>query len=119
MSKPLDIEAARSFFAAEIGGLLPKAEIQIRPANNEATAFHCDWLIEGGPSSRQRSREITVKLASAAMNRFRSVDSKERGAMAAKFIRTIKVRLAEGGYDEKDPPSPPFIVHVDEHSLEP
>lgn len=111
-----DIETARRFFADQIRELLPKADIQIRPANDEATAFHCDWLIE---SSKKRSREITVKLASAAMKGFRSADSKERGAMAAKFVRVIRVRLAEQGYDENDPSSPPLVIHINEHSLEP
>ncbi len=118
MSEPVGIEAARRFFADQIKGFLPRAEVQTRPAHGEATAFHCDWLIEEG-SSRKRSREITVKLASAAMNQFRAADPRGRGAMADNFVRVIKIRLAEGGYEENDPPSPPFIVHIDEHSLEP
>lgn len=123
-SKIVDIEAARQYFADAIrdSDFVPySAEISIRadPALGEAAAIHCRWpLVEKGPYSGSHSREITVQITAGAMNRFRSADSTERGAMSTRFVRIFNTRLLDGQYDEKDPSSPPFIVHVDEHSLE-
>ena len=121
----MDIKTARGYFANEIlySDFLPRsAEISIRaePALGEAAAFHCQWpLTEKGPYSGKHSREITVQITAGAMNRFRSADLRERGDMLIQFGRIFKARLLDGGYDAKDPPSPPFIVHIDDHSLEP
>lgn len=117
----LEIEAARRAFADVIAKrtFAPKfpMAIKFRPgAVSDATVIHCQWpLAEKGPYSR----EITVQIAAGAMNRFRQADARARGEMLELFIRAFKIRLIEGGYTDKDQPAPPFIVHIDEHSLEP
>jgi hypothetical protein len=121
--RAVDIDAVRHVFADAMmkSGYIPNtAEIVIRPgAIPEATAIHCDWpLIEKGPYSGNRSREITVKINAAAMKLFRSAEARERAAMLDRFIHIFQVRLLEDGYNEQDPSPPPFIVSIDEHSLE-
>jgi hypothetical protein len=117
---PLDIDAARHAFADAIANrtFAPKfpLEINIRPgAVPDATVIHCHWrLAKEGPYSR----EITVQIAAGAMNRFRHADASARGKMLELFIRTFRIRLLEGGYNDKDPLAPPFIVSIDEHSIE-
>ena len=124
MIDQIDIDAARAFFAHAIGGseFVPdSAEIEIRdePALGNAAVFHCRWpLVEKGPLSEKYSREITVKIKASAIDRFRSADPREQGAMLTRFRRVFDARLIDLHYDEKDPSSPPLIVHVDEHSLE-
>jgi hypothetical protein len=82
----------------------------------DATAIHCQWpLAEKGPYSR----EVTVMIAAGAMRRFRRADAKARGEMLEHFVRAFRIRLTEGGYNEQDPWLPPFIIHIDEHSIEP
>jgi hypothetical protein len=125
MMDEIDIDTARAFFAHAIEGseFIPdSAEIEIgaEPALGNAAVFHCRWpLVEKGPLSEKFSREITVQVNASAMNRFRAADPRDQGAMLARFRRLFNARLIDLHYDENDPPSPPFIVHVDENSLAP
>ena len=120
MSDQVDTEAARQAFANEIrkSDFIPNsAEISIQPAIGEAAAFHCRWpLLE---KTWNYSREITVMVTSDAIKRFRLAEARERGAILTQFVRILNVRLLDGQYYEKEPPSPPFLIHIDEHSLEP
>ena len=89
------------------------------PELGEAAVFHCKWpLVEKGPHSGTYSREITVQISAGAMNRFRSADARTRGAMSDRFISIFGERLDVDHYNEQDSSSPPFIIHIDEHSLE-
>ena len=117
----LEIDAARRIFADAIATRTfgPKFPMEIKVQKGavpDATVIHCQWpLAEKGPYSR----EITVQIAAGAMSRFRQADARARDEMLEHFIRVFQIRLIEGGYTDKDPPVPPFIVHIDEHSLEP
>lgn len=117
-----DIASARGRFAAAFAGsgMVPSSvDITIHPAHGEATAFHCTWpLTEHGVDPKKNSREITVKVASAAIKAFRSENAKGREAMLTRFIKVIGIRLHEGKYDEAAATLEPFIVFIDEHSLD-
>jgi hypothetical protein len=122
MGSLLSIDVAREYFVNAIlksGAVVPgTADISLRLAINGATAYHCDWpLGEKGPSSRKRSREITVQIDSDAMNCFRPADAKERGEMLSKFVQVLNGRLLDEQYDEQAPPSPALVVHIDRYSL--
>lgn len=124
MSNEIDLKAARYMFAGAIAkcGYVPdSAEITIRDDAElgEAAAFHCRWpLAEKGPYSDKYSREITVKIASRAMNHFRAAAPEERAEMLGKFGYVLRMRWLDGQYNERDSSSPPFIIEIDEHSLE-
>ncbi|MGB7598369.1 MAG: hypothetical protein WBM09_12470, partial [Gallionella sp.] len=86
----------------------------------EAAAIHCHWpLVEKAPNSGNYSREITVHITAAAMNRFRSADARTRGAMSTRFSSIFDQRLDEGQYNEQDASPPPFLIYIDEHELTP
>jgi hypothetical protein len=120
MSDQVDIDRARQAFADAIrqSDYIPgSAAISIQPAIGEAAAFHCRWpLVE---KAGNYSREITVMVTSDAIKRFRLAEARERGAILTQFVRILNVRLLDGHYYEKEPPSPPFLIHIDDHSLEP
>ncbi len=124
MSNVLDIKAARVLFADAIAksGYVPEsAKIKIRdePELGEAAAFHCYWhLDEKGPFSGEYSREITVQITSQAMNSFREAGPVKRGEMIERFGYVFRTRLLDGQYNEQDPSHPPFIIKIDEHSLD-
>lgn len=119
-----DLGAARRAFADTIikSRLVPdSAELVMREgAVPEATVIHCTWpLEEKEPFVTRRSREITIQISAAAIGAFREGSSRERGDMLTQFTRVFQTRLVEGGYREGDSTSPPFVVHVDQHSLQP
>jgi len=114
----LEIDAARRIFADAIAKctFAPKFPIEIKVRPSEATAIHCQWpLAEKGPYSRG----ITVHITAGAMSRFRQANARARDEMLERFMRVFQIRLIQGGYRDKDPPTPPFIVHIDVYSLEP
>ncbi len=124
MSDLLNVDVARECFANAIlksEVVVPStADISIRSAIDEATTFRCDWpLVEKGPCSGNRSREITVQISSVAMHRFCSAEAGEREEMLIRFIGVFNGRLLAESYDEQHPPSPPLIIHIDEYALAP
>jgi hypothetical protein len=115
-----EIEVIRGIFADAIAQVFAhKLELHTvaRPgAVPAATAIHCQWrLAKDGPPSR----EITVQVAAAAMDRFRNADARVRDEMLRRVLHTIAIRLSEGRYDEKDSRADAFVVSIDEHSIEP
>jgi len=119
----VDVPTARQAFAAALAELMPAtAELIVRNEAElgDAAAIHCKWpLEEKGPYSGDYSREITAKISAATVNAFRAADGQSRGVMLDRFKSVCAVRLAEGGYNEQDPSPPAFLIHIDEHSLEP
>jgi hypothetical protein len=103
----MDIETVRQFFAKEIrdSDFFPSSlKVTFKPGTGDATTFLCEG----------RSRGITVEVSSDAMKRFCSAAASERGEMATKFIRTLRLRLADGGYNPDDPPTPAFPITINE-----
>ena len=123
--QPLPLAGARQIFAEAIrdSEFIPgSAEITIRdePELGDAAAVHCRWpLTEKGPYSGTHSREITVQIEAAALNRFRAAAPVERGQMLQRFEHVFNTRLLDGGYNEQDPSPPVFRVRIDVHALEP
>ncbi len=123
MSNELELKAARYMFAGAIAKseyVPDTAEITVRdnPELGEAAAFRCWWrLAEKGPYADKYSREITVRITSGAMHRFRAADPRERSEMLAKFGYVFRTRWLDGQYNEQDSSSPPFIIDIDEHTL--
>lgn len=118
----MDIDSMRRYIAETIGsaGLLPdSAVVAIHPAHAEATAFHCQWsLAVDGADSKKHSREITVQVGSAAMKALLSADTKGCADMLVRLVEVIGIRLQEGNYDPAAATLEPFIVSIDEHSLD-
>jgi hypothetical protein len=107
----VSIETARQHFKhliREVRGIPIAANIIVRPANGEATAFHCTWRAQG-----KATREITVHLHSGAMESYREANEDERGAMSTRFVKFVTTRIADGGYDPQATTLPAFIIDID------
>lgn len=124
MGRTLDIQEARQLFKDAIAnsGYVPdSAEITTRtdPELGNAALFHCHWpLVEKGPYFGNFSRLITVKIASRAMNGFRSAEPRERGRVLDRFLSFFKRQLDVLQYNEQDPPNPPLVIIIDEHDFD-
>jgi hypothetical protein len=106
----MEIDAAREFFARLIQDTFKPAQLGIRQgAHPNATIFLFHWrLID----QERDSPEVAVMFSSDEMERFVNSDPNLRGTMAERFTSLIKIRLAEGGYNELDQVVQPFRVHI-------
>ena len=115
----LDIDTVRRHLAvAPVNArVLPEnASVVIRDdaGLGNAAVFHYDWRLQSGAPSRG----ITVKLPAVVMERFAAADRRERERIEETILRIIRVRLAQGGYQEVDPPEPPLVVTFYDHDFD-